>query len=633
MSHRQSQVRRHSRDHRRLWGLGFLAMVCALVALLAGPAAAVEAKDWRIDNIDVVLDVQENGDVLVDETVTFTFEGNYHFVALDIPLANIPNGISDIEVRDANGVALPKGDENTPGTYMVYEQSDMKALEVHFDLTDATETWTFHYRAKQMIMFFDVGDELRWYVFDAVTPVPIGAVKATVKLPGEVPTERMTQAVQAGYGVETNVTSPAASTMVYQASDIPAYTNFWIVTGFPKDVVKFTWTARRVAEFLIPKLGFLLPIITLLSMLLIWRKRGRDEPGQVYASYVSEPPTALAPGLAGALIDEKVDTKEVIATIVDLARRGYIEITDTAKQGKAGKAMTIFTRRKPLDDLQGFEAAVAKALFDAKHPDQVTTNDLKNHFYVHVEPITNQVYDEVTKTGLFFKNPKKARSRWIGYGIALAAILAVLTFILFSVELSGWGWFMLGSIVSVIIVLVFAPHMPQRTPKGAQEQRRWLAFRNYLQDLTRFDDMTSAKENFEKYLPYAIAFGVEKDWVRRFESLTVSSPDWYHPPVVIPTSPGTGPINTGGLGGGLGGGIGGPISTAGSPGGGGGFSLDSISDGLFNSLGNMSNVLTAVPSSGGSKKGAWGGGGFSGGGGGFGGGFSGGGGGGGFRAG
>ena len=79
-------------------------------------------------------------------------------------------------------------------------------------------------------------------------------------------------------------------------------------------------------------------------MLLIWRKRGRDEPATIYASYVSEPPSALSPGLAGALIDEKVDTKEIIATIVDLARRGYLEITDTEKKGVLGKSSTIFTR-------------------------------------------------------------------------------------------------------------------------------------------------------------------------------------------------------------------------------------------------------------------------------------------------
>ena len=101
--------------------------------------------------------------------------------------------------------------------------------------------------------------------------------------------------------------------------------------------------------------------------------------------------------------------------------------------------------------------------------------------------------------------------------------------------------------------------MPQRTPKGAQEQKKWEAFRNYLKDLTRFQDMETAKEKYEKYLPYAIAFGVEKQWTRRFEDLTVSSPDWYHPPVIV-TGRGSGPISTGGLGGGLGRG---PISSVG----------------------------------------------------------------------
>ncbi|MCE5252916.1 MAG: DUF2207 domain-containing protein [Actinomycetia bacterium] len=616
---------------RRLRSLALPAIACAVLAflaVLAGPAGSAMAKDWRIDNMDVLLDVQENGDVIVDETVTFTFEGNFRNVARDIPTTNT-GGITDIEVRDANGVALPKGD--TPGTFNTFKEGDTLYIQMNFDLTDTSATWTIHYRARTVVMFFDEGDELRWYVFDASTPVPIGAVKATVKLPGSVPSAQMTQAVQAGYGVETSVTSPGPSTMVYEAADIPPYTNFWIVTGFPKGVVKYTWTGQRVAEFVVPKIGFVLPIGFFLGMLLIWRRRGRDEPAAVYARYVSEPPSDLSPGLAGALIDEKVDTKEVIATIIDLARRGYLEITDTDKNGPARKTLTIFTRRKPLDDLQGFERKVAEALFDAKHPDQVTTDELKNHFYTHIEPIVSRVYAEVAERRLFHSNPKKARARWVGYGFVVAVILGVLTAIMALAGLTGWGWFMLGSIVSVLIVWAFAPHMPQRTPTGAQEQRKWEAFRNYLKDLTRFQDMASAKESFEKYLPYAIAFGVEKEWVRRFEGLTVPSPDWYHPPVIV-YGPGTGGwIGTGGAGGGLSpaGGPSGPVLPGGS---GGGFSLDTISDGLFKSLGNMSSVLTAVPgSSGGSKKGAFGGGGFSGGG--FGGGFSGGGGGGGFRAG
>jgi len=593
------------------------------VVLLGGPTAEAAAKDWRIDNMDVVLDVQENGDVVVDETVTFTFSGNYHFVARDIPTENT-DGLTDIEVRDATGAVLPKGD--APGTWNTFSEGDVRYIQVNFDLTDTSATWTFHYKAKAVIMFFDQGDELRWYVFDAETPVSIGAVRATVKLPGSVPSEQLTQAVQTGYGVQATVDSPGPSTMVYEATGIPPYTNFWIVTGFPKDVVKFTWTARRVAAAVIPRVGFLLPIATFLVMFLLWRRRGRDDPTTVYAKYVSEPPSDLSPGLVGALIDEKVDTKEVVATIVDLARRGYLEMTDTKKKSILSKTSSIFTRRKSFDDLTGFEKKVAESLFDSAHPDQVTTDQLKNHFYTHVGPIVDQVYTETTKAGLFHENPKKVRSRWVGWGFLLAVILGGLTAIMAMTDVPGWGWFLLGSIPSVIIVWVFAPRMPRRTARGAQEQRKWQAFENYLRDLTRFQDMEAAQETFEKYLPYAIAFGVEKDWVRRFEGLNVPPPIWYHP-VFIPIPTGSGPIG-GGLGGDLGGGIGGGIGGSGPSLPGGGFSLDTISDGLFSSLNNVSSVLTSAPSSSGSGRGA-----FGGGGGGFGGGFSGGGGGGGFRAG
>lgn len=615
-----------NRPHRRVreagFAFGFAVLLIALF-LVALPTASAQAKDVGIANMDVVLDVQQNGDVIVDETVTFRFEGNYHFVARDIPAQNT-GGITDIEVRDANGNRLPKGDG--PGTYNTFKEGDTVYIQVNFDLTDTEATWTFHYRAKTVVMFWDEGDELRWYVLDDTNSIPIGALRVTVKLPGSIPPDQLSYAVQSGFGVQVDTSSPGPSTIVHEAAGgVPAYTRFWTVTGFPKGVVKYVWTARRLAAFLTPKIGFVLPIAFLLGMLLIWRRRGRDEPAAVYAKYVSEPPSDLPPGVAGALIDEKVDVKEVLATIVDLARRGYLEITEATKSKRSTQTMTIFTRRKSLDDLRGFEALVAKALFDSKHPDQVTTEELKNRFYSHIPAIVDEIYSEVTNRKLFHQNPKKVRARWAGYGVLTGVILGLITVALAMNDIGGWGWFMLGSILAVIIVFVFGPHMPQRTAKGAAEQKKWEAFRNYLKDLTRFQEMETAKETYEKYLPYAVAFGVEKEWTRRFEGLTVPSPEWYHPPVVV-----WGPAHRGGTldsGGPLGGGVGLPTT----PGGGGGFSLDTISDGLFRSLNNMSSALTSVPRSSGSTRGAFGGGGFSGGG--FGGGFSGGGGGGGFRAG
>ncbi len=623
----------HHHRHVRLWRAATLTVLLAcLVAMVSVPTAGADEtvldKSFTMDSMDVVLDVQENGDVIVDETMAVTFHGNYHFFARDIPTSSY-GGISDIEVRDATGAAISEG--NLLGTYDVEVQGDTTSIILSFDLTDTTGVWTFHYRAKEVVSFGPDDDALEWHVFDAVNPVAVGRSRATIKLPGSVDPAELLQKVNVdvGYGATSNVFSLGPSTLVFEASEIPAFAHFWVKCGFPKGVVKYHWTTRRVVEYILPKFGFLLPVIMFLTVLIIWMRVGRDPGAQVYAKYVDAPPSDLSPGLVGALIDEKVDTKEVIATIVDLARRGYLEMTDGKTVGKSG---TIFTRLKPLDDLTGFEKTVAESLFDEGHPEQVTTSDLKNRFYVHVGPIVGQVYEAVTAAGLFRKNPKKTRSAWKIYGFLVLIGSVAVAFILSKADIAGYGWIAAGGIVSAIVMWIFSSRMPGRTAKGAQEQKKWEAFREYLKDLTRFQDMEAAQEKFESCLPYAIALGVEKQWTTRFEELTVPSPTWYHPPVVLDGSPG--PVSTGMPGGGLGGGLGRGIPTSG--GGGGGFSLDDVSDGLFGALGKMSSVLTSAPSSsgGGSSRGAWGGGGSSGGGGFGGGGFSGGGGGGGgFRAG
>ena len=47
-------------------------------------------------------------------------------------------------------------------------------------------------------------------------------------------------------------------------------------------------------------------------------------------------PTACGPGQVGTLIDEQANTLDVTATIIDLAVRGYLRITEIPKQGWLG---------------------------------------------------------------------------------------------------------------------------------------------------------------------------------------------------------------------------------------------------------------------------------------------------------
>ncbi|MBC7320258.1 DUF2207 domain-containing protein, partial [bacterium] len=87
----------------------------------------------------------------------------------------------------------------------------------------------------------------------------------------------------------------------------------------------------------------------------LWWNKGRDigERGVIQVQY--EPPQDMTPLEAGTLIDEKTDTRDIVAEIIDLARRGYIKIIETEEErflfGK--KRDYIFERIKDSDnDLQ-----------------------------------------------------------------------------------------------------------------------------------------------------------------------------------------------------------------------------------------------------------------------------------------
>jgi uncharacterized membrane protein YgcG len=80
--------------------------------------------------------------------------------------------------------------------------------------------------------------------------------------------------------------------------------------------------------------------------------------------------------------------------------------------------------------------------------------------------------------------------------------------------------------------------MPAKTRKGSEEAAKWQAFRTYLANIEKYRDLKEATDQFEKYLPYAIAFGMERRWVTAFTKVEATPvPDWYIPrygPLLVP---------------------------------------------------------------------------------------------------
>ena len=89
--------------------------------------------------------------------------------------------------------------------------------------------------------------------------------------------------------------------------------------------------------------------------------------------------------------------------------------------------------------------------------------------------------------------------------------------------------FILAGILTGAIICVFGWFMPARTATGARTLEGVLGFEDFLAHVEsdRFNRMIKTPEMFEKFLPFAMALGVERNWSKAFQNIYTQPPSWY----------------------------------------------------------------------------------------------------------
>jgi uncharacterized membrane protein len=87
----------------------------------------------------------------------------------------------------------------------------------------------------------------------------------------------------------------------------------------------------------------------------------------------------------------------------------------------------------------------------------------------------------------------------------------------------------LAGALTTIVIAGFGLVMPARTVRGARAIEELLGFEEFLRrvEKDRFERVVRTPEMFERFLPYAMAFGVEDSWARAFDDIYREPPDWY----------------------------------------------------------------------------------------------------------
>ncbi|MEK7171153.1 MAG: DUF2207 domain-containing protein, partial [Patescibacteria group bacterium] len=238
-------------------------------------------------------------------------------------------------------------------------------------------------------------------------------------------------------------------------------------------------------------------------------------------------PSRLTPAMLGILLNGRLSSRELAATLLDLARRGHLVIRQTARDDFR------FSRRDSSDKLEKFEIQLLDQIFgpssDKATFEEVSFALAQELFSKRVSEAFLVAYQQVNDLGFFYTNPLRLHRRYQAIGITLFAFgltgFFANVFLFEGVRYLLLFW--LGMMGSALLVTYFSRSLPSRTVYGDRELGRWLAFRNYLTGSELISYQAQSQDRFLAYLPYAVVLDCEVEWTRRFYDLPFAQPHWY----------------------------------------------------------------------------------------------------------
>ena len=432
-------------------------------------------------------------------------------------------------VTDGSGKGVPY-DTSDQGASKVIKIGDPNRT------VSGRQTYRITYDVIGAMNAFPDHDELFWNVNGGLWDVRAQAVTATVHAPA-APQQATCYQGAAGSDEACRFTITSSGADFAATRPFAPRGQLTIVAALAKGVVSepapiITRDGDNVLAYFEPQPVWLaLAAFALVGGLafLYWRwyTVGRDirERETIVPEY--EPPDKARPAQLGVILDESADTKDVTATIVDLAVRGFLTITEEPQQGIfAKKDWTLHDTGKATTELLPYERIVFTGLF--KDGPDVKISELRTHFITSLRTAESDLYRDSADRKWFAARPDRVRQ---GYtGVSVLVIIAGVGVAWLLGRTLGAGLIGVAIVVVGLVGLAVARVMPAKTAAGAELLRRTLGFRHYMEVAEKERQRFAERENiFSEYLPYAIVFGCVDKWARAFKDIDLSAQtsSWY----------------------------------------------------------------------------------------------------------
>jgi uncharacterized membrane protein YgcG len=394
-------------------------------------------------------------------------------------------------------------------------------------------TYEINYETNQQLIFHQDKDELYWNVNGNGWVFPIDSASCKIRFPEGAQifenacyTGFQGSREQSCYSRQTGPNQIAFSTVErlvpYQGLTVAAA----IQKGILQPPAKSTMSSFLTDNYGLTILGGLFLVLAAFYTF-IWSKKGKDPPsGTIFPQF--EPPANLTAADCGYILKQKFSSELFAAALVEMAVKGWLKIEVTVK--KFIISTSVYHFKKPagqpsypstqkdygfeVRELHGQKAekgvynATLKAKYDALQ------GQLKNRFLVRKGKSN-------AWNGLFILNN--------GYTIFGGLLIFAAGFIGIAFLINYYSQqILIASLILLLMLVVlqifFVSIMSAYTQKGREVADHIKGFKMYLETaeqklLNYLTPPEKTLELFEKYLPYAIALGVENAWADKFDSI------------------------------------------------------------------------------------------------------------------
>ena len=494
--------------------------------------------DWYIKNLETSIVVNKDSSLLIIENIT-------------ADCGNLPDkhGIFRVlptEIKTDKGIfktpieliSITNFDGN-PYDYQTIKNNFDKTITWKIGDPDRAVTgenyYKIIYRVKNAVRFINSDfDELYWNLLGTSWQIDIDNFSAEITFPSEINQQNTVIDYYTGsFGSKDKSLAKyswSGDNSLYFSSttSLLAGQGITLSAVFPKNI--FTayqptfWD--RYGEYFW-YLFFLLPIAVFGFVFRMWKKYGKDPKmsrlagsrygGKIPISPEFGIPENITPAQMGMVITSGVwRDKFITAIIIDLAVRGFVTIEEFQKEGIILKhkeiRLTKKTENYDVNKLTDTEKVLLESLF-SEGKDSVELSELKeDKFYMKVSDIKKSAKDDVinrfwiVEQGLLYSVIFISSGLFCGF-FSIMAIVTTQNIPLF-----------LSLILTAIILLIFGIIMPKRTQTGVDLLFKIKGFELYMKQAENYRQQFYEKENiFDKFLPYAIIFGIAGLWVKKMQ--------------------------------------------------------------------------------------------------------------------